>query len=180
MNSAYSGQVNLAANGNGDLFGLMSSGGVNGFGAVVEFPNTGGGPVTGELQRRRPPAQTRTLTLLVDASGNLFGTTLSGGANNAGTVFELQKMAGGYAAAPTILTSFGSGIVPWGRGHGNLVEDAAGDLFGVTVSSVFEVKKTGAGYSAPANLVPFPVGTVMGNIAIDAKGNIFGTTLKAR
>jgi uncharacterized repeat protein (TIGR03803 family) len=177
MNSAYSGEVNLSADGNGDLFGLMSSGGANGFGAVVEFPNTGGGPVTlasfnGGARGSNPDA-----TLLVDASGNLFGTTLSGGANNAGTVFELQKTGDGYAAAPTILTSFGSGVVPFGSGHGNLVEDAAGDLFGITKNSVFEVKKTGAGYSAPVNLVPFPAGTVMGNITIDAKGDIFGTTL---
>jgi hypothetical protein len=94
--------------------------------------------------------------LLVDATGNLFGTTLSGGANGAGTVFEVQKIGGGYAATPTTLTSFGAGITP--SGLGNLVEDAAGDLFGTTTSSVFGVKKTGSSYGAPVSLVPFPVG----------------------
>ena len=84
-----------------------------------------------------------------------------------------------HATAPIILTSFGAGVVPPGEGRGNLVEDAAGDLFGVTVDwLVFEVKKTGAGYSAPVDLVPFPAGTPMGNIAIDATTN-FGTTLAA-
>jgi uncharacterized repeat protein (TIGR03803 family) len=136
--------LNVSADQNGDLFSLMSSGGANGFGAVVEFPNPGGGPVTlasinGGARGSNPDG-----TLLVDASGNLFGTTLSGGANNAGTVFELQKTGGGYATAPTILTSFGSGIVPIGSGQGNPVEDAAGDLFGITQNSMFEVKKTGA------------------------------------
>ena len=92
--------------------------------------------------------------LLVDASGNLFGTTLSGGANGAGTVFELKKTGGVYATTPTVLTSFSSGIVP--SGSGNLVEDAAGDLFGTTTSSVFEVQKTGSSYGAPISLVSIP------------------------
>jgi uncharacterized repeat protein (TIGR03803 family) len=65
--------------------------------------------------------------LLVDASGNLFGTTLSGGAHNAGTVFEIKNTGGSYAASPTVLTSFNSGITP--SGSGNLVADAAGRPF---------------------------------------------------
>ncbi len=90
-------------------------------------------------------------------------------------MFELPKTGGVYATTPTTLTSFGSGITP--SGSGNLVEDAAGNLFGSTTSSVFEVKKTGASYAAPVNLVPFPVGTQVGSLTIDAKGDIFGTTI---
>src|SRR5262245_26884393 len=49
--------------------------------------------------------------LIVDASGNLFGTTTLGGAHlapmgegeGAGTVFEIAKTAGGYASSPKIL-----------------------------------------------------------------------------
>jgi uncharacterized repeat protein (TIGR03803 family) len=166
---------NLSADANGDLFGLMFSGGANTLGTVVEFP-AGGGPevqlanFTGAAGGSHPGGH-----LLVDASGNLFGTTLSGGANNAGTVFEIQKTGGGYAATPITLTSFGSGITP--SGLGNLVEDAAGDLFGTTTSSVFEVKKTGGIYAPPVSLVPFPVGTQIGTLTIDAKGDIFGTTI---
>ena len=36
--------------------------------------------------------------LTVDANGNLFGTTFNGGANNDGTVFEIQNI--GTLAAP--------------------------------------------------------------------------------
>jgi uncharacterized repeat protein (TIGR03803 family) len=86
-------------------------------------------------------------------------------------VFEYQKIGGTL----TVLASFSSGIVP--SGSGNLVEDAAGDLFGTTTSSVFEVKKTGASYATPVSLVPFPVGTQIGNLTMDAKGDIFGTTV---
>ena len=170
---------NLSADANGDLFGLELTGGANSLGAVVEFP-AGGGIATlpttfaggaGPSKASHPGGR-----LLVDASGNLFGTTLSGGANNAGTVFEIKKTGGVYASAPTVLTSFASGITP--SGLGNLVEDAAGNLFGTTTSSVFEVRKTGANsYATPVSLVPFPVGTQIGTLTIDATGDIFGTTI---
>ncbi len=169
------GVANLSADTSGDLFGLMFSGGANHLGTVVEFPAAGGDPITlgtfaGGAGGFNPGGR-----LLVDASGNLFGTTASGGANGAGTVFEVQKTGGVYLTPPTTLTSFGAGITA--SGSGNLVEDAAGDLFGTTTSSVFEVKKTGASYAAPVSLVPFPVGTQIGTLTIDAKGDIFGTTI---
>jgi uncharacterized repeat protein (TIGR03803 family) len=166
---------NLSADANGDLFGLMFSGGANQLGTVVEFP-AGGGPdiqlanFTVSLGASDPGGR-----LLVDASGNLFGTTLSGGANGAGTVFELKKTGASYATTPTVLASFGSGVTP--SGLGNLVEDAAGDLFGTTASFVFEVQKTGGTYAPPVSLVPFPVGTQIGTLTIDASGDIFGTTI---
>jgi uncharacterized repeat protein (TIGR03803 family) len=171
------GVPNLSADANGDLFGLMFSGGppndpAHDFGTVVKFPAGGGAPntafanFTGNAGGSNPGGR-----LLVDASGNLFGTTLSGGANGSGTVFELKT----GTSTPTVLTSFGSGIVP--SGLGNLFEDAAADLFGTTTSSVFEVQKTDASYAAPVSLVPFPVGTQIGTLTIDSKGDIFGTTI---
>ena len=45
-------------------------------------------------------------SLIADANGDLFGTTFEGGANGAGTVFEIAKTAGGYASTPTTLVSF--------------------------------------------------------------------------
>ena len=44
--------------------------------------------------------------LIADAAGDLFGTTNSGGANNAGEVFELANTGTGYASTPALLTSF--------------------------------------------------------------------------
>jgi hypothetical protein len=63
------------------------------------------------------------------------------------------------------------------RISGNLVEDAAGDLFGTTTGSVFEVKKTGSNYGAPTSLLSIPMGTQIGTLTIDGKGNVFGTTI---
>ena len=163
---------NLSADANGDLFGLMFSGGAtNHLGTVVKFAAAGGAPSTVATFTPATGASNPGGRLLVDASGNLFGTTLSGGAHGSGTVFEVK--AG--TSTPTVLASFGSGIVP--SGSGNLVEDAAGDLFGTTTDSVFEVKKTGASYAPPISLVPFPVGTQIGTLVVDSKGDIFGTTI---
>jgi uncharacterized repeat protein (TIGR03803 family) len=170
------GVPNLSADANGDLFGLEITGGTGSLGAVVEFPAAGGGPnivanFAGGAGGAHPGG-----VLLVDASGNLFGTTASGGAHSAGTVFEIQNTASGYATTPTVLTSFGSGVTP--NGAGNLVEDAAGDLFGTTTAdTVFEVQKTGSSYAAPI-FISFPAGTqIGGSLTIDANGDIFGTTI---
>ena len=75
---------NLSADADGDLFGLEITGGANNLGAVVEFPAGGGSPIT--LATTFPSgAGNPGGRLLIDTSGNLFGTTLSG------KVFEIQK-----------------------------------------------------------------------------------------
>jgi hypothetical protein len=160
---------NLSADANGDLFGLEIAGGTKSLGAIVEFPAGGGAPTILASFTPSVGASGPGGLLLVDPSGNLFGTTLSG------AVFELKKTGATYSSTPTVIASFGSAVVP--SGSGNLVEDAAGDLFGTTTSSVFEVQKTGASYAPPVSLVPFPVGTQIGTLTLDSKGDIFGTTV---
>ncbi len=101
------GVPNLSADASGDLFGLELSGGANTLGAVVEFPAAGGGPATLANFTSGAGGANPGGRLLVDGSGNLFGTTASGGANGSGTVFEIKKTGGVYATTPTTLTSFG-------------------------------------------------------------------------
>jgi hypothetical protein len=90
--------------------------------------------------------------LIVDASGNLFGTAVggSGPTNGNGTVFEIAKTAGGYASTPTTLVSFNgtNGSSP----YAGLIADANGNLFGTTLEggvngvygTAFEI--TGSGF----------------------------------
>ena len=156
--------------------GWMITGGTNQLGAVIEFPAGGGAAIT--LANFSGTARLPTCRAV--ACRRQRQSVWNDGIGRRqwrgpGTVFEIKKTGGVYASAPTVLTSFGSGIVP--SGSGNLVEDAAGDLFGTTTSSVFEVQKTGASYATPVSLVPFPVGTQIGTLTIDAKGDIFGTTI---
>ena len=68
--------------------------------------------------------------LILDAAGNLYGTTYYGGANSDGTVFKLTPQAGG-GWKKTLLYSFnssGDGINP----RSSLIFDAAGSLYGTT------------------------------------------------
>src|ERR1700722_15252705 len=87
--------------------------------------------------------------------------TESGGADNAGTVFEIAKTAGGYASTPTTLATF-NGADGFGI-EGGLIADSNGDLFGTTSGggafdggTVFEIAKTPSGYaSTPITLGSF-------------------------
>src|SRR5947207_2301012 len=82
----------LIADANGDLFGTARSGGANNVGTVFEIVKTAASysssPTTlvnFDGSNGANPFD----SLTADADGNLFGTTYLGGANNAGTVFEI-------------------------------------------------------------------------------------------
>ena len=181
-------QGSLIADANGDLFGTTASGGANGVGTVFEIAKTAAGyastPTTlvsfTGANGARPQG-----SLIADANGDLFGTTVFGSANDDGTVFEIAKTAAGYASTPTTLVSFSgaNGAFP----QGSLIADANGDLFGTTASggangsgTVFEIAKTAAGYaSTPTILVSFTGanGTrPFGSLIADTNGDLFGTT----
>jgi hypothetical protein len=127
--------------------------------------------------------------LTIDATGDLFGTTASGGTPGDGTVFEIAKTAQGYATTPTILVNFDitNGSLP----TAGLLIDVAGDLFGTTqnggslgggtvgAGTVFELAKSGGSYILNT-LVSF-AGTngshpTSAGVIADAAGNLFGTT----
>jgi uncharacterized repeat protein (TIGR03803 family) len=182
--SSYAG---LIADAYGDLFGTTAAGGAGGYGTVFEIAKTAGAyasaPTTlvsfNETDGSGPDAG-----LIADAKGDLFGTTEAGGAAEYGTVFEIAKTAGGYASTPTTLVSFNGDD---GRDPiGSLIADARGDLFGTTADggdfvvggTVFEIKKTAAGYaSTPTTLVSFyhDVGSDPdAGLIADANGDLSG------
>jgi uncharacterized repeat protein (TIGR03803 family) len=119
--------------------------------------------------------------LVADAAGDLFGTTVWGGASDFGTVFELVKTASGYSQ--TTLWSFSGtdGKAP----SGGLIADAAGDLFGTTQlggasndGTVFELVKTAGGYTQ-TTLWSFSGAdgqSPVAGLVADAAGDLFGTT----
>ncbi len=67
------------------------------------------------------------LSLVLDNKGNLYGTTVEGGASNRGTVYEITA-----AGTEEVLYSFTGGTD--GQFPGNLVMDAQGNLYGTTSS----------------------------------------------
>ena len=138
--------------------------------------------------------------LVMDAAGNLYGTTQVGGVNGGGTVFELSPTADGgwkekilhnFGPLPTRLNqSFTDGFNPFA----GLVFDAAGNLYGTTSGGgvyqstgnsdggiVFELSPTGGGSWTETILHAFGSGDdgafPYGGLIFDAAGNLYGTTL---
>jgi uncharacterized repeat protein (TIGR03803 family) len=138
----------LIADSRGDLFGTTRSGGANNEGSVFEIAKTAGGYASTPTTLASFNGSILQGNLIVDANGNLFGTTQAGGAHGDGTVFEIKKTAAGYASTPTTLVSFDfdNGFAP----IAGLIADAAGDLFGTTAGdgasndgTVFEITDSG-------------------------------------
>jgi hypothetical protein len=70
-------------------------------------------------------------TLVMDSTGNLWGTTADGGANSAGTLFELPFTNGSFSSTITTVASFGGadpGITP----EGQLAIDGSNNILGIT------------------------------------------------
>jgi uncharacterized repeat protein (TIGR03803 family) len=179
----------LVVDANGDLFGTTEQGGASGYGTVFEIAKTSSGyastPTTLVSFDYYSNGGFPRAGLIVDANGNLFGTTYTGGANSDGTVFEIAKTSSGYASTPTTLVSFdyySSGGFP----RAGLIVDANGNLFGTTeeggasgYGTVFEIAKTSSGYaSTPTTLLSFDYYSngayPFAGLIVDANGNLFG------
>jgi len=181
----------LTQDAKGDLFGTVAQGGANGaaqggYGTVYEIANTAtgyAGTITTLVNFNNTDGRLSHATLLIDADGDLFGTTYAGATG--GTVFEVRNTATGYASTPLTLVTFD--VTDGSAPDSGLVADAQGDLFGTTLAggahgggTVYEVKKTGSVYaSTPIVLANFTGSAAtgpIGGLAIDANGDLFGST----
>jgi len=109
----------------GNFYGATSQGGLFGNGTVFKLDTTGQETVlysfTGGFDGSQPGAG-----VVLDASGNIYGTTSSGGAGSCGcgVVFELDT-----SGKETVLHSFTGGGDGSGPGTG-VVLDSAGNIYG--------------------------------------------------
>jgi len=133
--------------------------------------------------------------LVADASGNLLGTTLYGGANpvggsGGGTVFEIAKTADGYANTPTVLYSFcaetncADGQYP----VASLIADARGNLFGTAKAggaygggpssggTVFEITDSGF-VTGPVVIPPSEITTTASGLGYSRVSRTFNGTV---
>ena len=119
----------------GNLYGTTSSGGAGGGGTVFKLTPSGGGSFTFTLLFSFTNSTLLTgtgpqATLTMDAAGNIYGTTSRDGAFAQGSVFKLTPSGGGYTF--TSLHDFTGGTTDGGVPLGNVILDAAGNLFGTT------------------------------------------------
>jgi uncharacterized repeat protein (TIGR03803 family) len=197
----YSG---LAMDSAGNLYGTTASDSVNacfsaegyamGCGMVFELSPSGtetllynfkGGFTAGGSDGQTPYNYG---TLLRDSSGNLYGTTSSGGASvnttaGNGIVFKVDP-----SGNETVLYNFLGGTTDGCYPYGSVIQDASGNLYGTT-SSCGNGGNPGSG--TPGNgtiwkLTPEGVETVLYNftdlatplagLTMDSSGNLYGVT----
>jgi uncharacterized repeat protein (TIGR03803 family) len=164
----------------GNLYGTTSMGGANNEGTVYQLVPSGTGWTLYTLfsfdgdNGAMPEAG-----LIMDAAGNLYGTTSTmGGYGNGGTVFELSQQNGSWAL--TTLNAFAS---QEGGPMAPLTMDAAGNLYGTTnngFGTVFKLTRENGDWTYSL-LHSFTNGSDGGNpvsagVALDTDGNLYGTT----
>jgi uncharacterized repeat protein (TIGR03803 family) len=170
----------LIADGAGTLYGTTTYGGPFSFGTVFRIqPDGTGFQLLHFFRDGDPDDGSNPSALVLDGSGNLFGTTLGGGANGLGTVFTLKSDGTGFR----LLHSFVSGD---GYGPGAaLVLDGLGNLYGTTYSggpsdagTIFRLRTDGSGFDllyafpSPMSLVgsPYPSPPLL----LFGSGNLYG------
>ena len=123
--------------------------------------------------------------LIIDAAGNLYGTTELGGTAGFGIVFELTPGPGG-TWTENVLHNFTNNTTDGGYSSVGLVSDSAGNVYGVTqkggslgLGVVFKLTATGGSWTetivhnfGSARDGQSPQGTLI----FDALGNLYGTT----
>jgi uncharacterized repeat protein (TIGR03803 family) len=172
--------ASLARDGAGNLYGTTIGGGQYGFGTVFEVDNNGSQTVLHSFNPNGVGGDGATPYggLARDTAGNLYGTTIGGGQYEMGTVFKMDT-----TGTETVLYDFGSQSGDGQLPSGDLIRDAAGNLYGTTqyggalgLGTVFKVDKNGNetilhSFAGVDGEYPFLAGLLR-----DAKGNLYGAT----
>ncbi len=168
----------LVLDASGNLYGTTYDGGTNNAGTVFKITPAGVESVL-HFFTNTPDGSKPQAGLVLDASGNIYGTTSYGGASHNGAVFEITS-----GGAESVLYSFAGGIADGANPMGSLVMDSSGNLYGTTEhggasghGTVFEITSGGA----ESLLYSFAGGPADGalplaGLVLDASGNLYGTT----
>ena len=176
----------LVIDGAGNLYGTTLNGGSASKGIVFKLDSTGTETVLYSFTGTNGDGANPQSGLVIDSSGNLFGTLASGGTAGKGIVFKVDP-----TGLETVLHSFtgtsGDGSEPLA----SLTQDSAGNLYGTTWlggtsggGTIFQLNSAnqetvlfsfaglnGDGAGPSTGLVPPSIALIQ-----DSAGNLYGTT----
>lgn len=170
----YTGRLIMDSSGN--FYGMTTAGGTNNNGTVFKITPAGTESILYSFGTGSD-GNSPNASLVMDGSGNLYGTTSAGGTSNNGTVFKISP-----AGTESVLYSFGTGT-DGNTPSSSLIMDDAGNLYGTTYSggtnnngTVFKITPTGTA----SILYSFGTGTdgtnPVASLLRDSAGNLYGTT----
>jgi hypothetical protein len=122
--------------------------------------------------------------VLLDRTGNIYGSTILGGDDQHGVIFEMSPSGSGWTES----TLHNFGAPPDGGGPaGGLISDSAGNLYGATggggahgSGAAFELSPSGTGYTYSllydAFYSPVGGGGPRSPLVMDSSGNLYVTT----
>jgi uncharacterized repeat protein (TIGR03803 family) len=109
----------------GNLYGTTFNGGASGYGTVFELDTAGNETVLHSFTGSPGDGASPPAALIMDKAGNLYGTTLIGGASGFGTVFKLTVQTP-QQATQTIINSvnalFSQGVLNGGQDNSLVVK----------------------------------------------------------
>jgi uncharacterized repeat protein (TIGR03803 family) len=167
----------------GNIYGSTYAGGSGGSGTVYKMIPSGDGHWTESViySFSNSDGWIPVSSLTLDNAGNLYGTTLEGGAYGAGTVYELTYSAGS-GWAESFLYSFNSNHGGVANPYVGLIFDPSGNLYGATADGAGGIfKLTPSDGSWTYSLLYGTGGGIeacgaRGNLVMDGAGNLYGTT----
>jgi uncharacterized repeat protein (TIGR03803 family) len=135
-------EAGLVRDSSGNFYGTTNQGGAGAVGVVFKTTPTGTTTVLHSFLGGNTDGANPYAGLVIDSSGNLYGTTYQGGAGNVGVVFKTTS-----TGTTSVLHSFLGGNTDGANPYAGLVRDSSGNLYGTTwhggtgtVGVVFELQ----------------------------------------
>ncbi len=163
----------------GNLYGVTGEGGARFYGTVFELTPQGTETILHSFGPNGGDGYDPLAGVVRDKKGNLYGTSIYGGAYGGGTVFKLTP-----SGSETILFSFGANGTDGYSPTAPVVLDKKGNLYGTTAKggphgagTVFKLTRKGSETILHSFDAAIGDGSEpSGGVVLDKEGNLYGTT----
>jgi uncharacterized repeat protein (TIGR03803 family) len=169
-------QADLIRDSSGNIYGTTEQGGSNDTGTVFKIDATGNLTILHNFAGSPNDGAFPVAGLVLDSSGNLYGTTRGGGPSGDGIVFKVATSGNNYS----ILHSFSGsdGAYP----YASLIMDSSGNLYGTTCDggvsndgTVFKLGTSGGNFAVLHSFSITDGAFPVAGLVMDSSGNLYGT-----